>query len=89
MKVKNTGTATATLISTFLNGVEVDAYGVIRAGAGEITTNQTTSTSIASGASSVINVYVNNYGALSSGITVCIILHSAGGMDYIKLVELV
>ena len=88
MKVKNTGTTTATLISTFLNDIEVDAYGVTVAGSGEITTNQTTSTSIASGASAVINIYVNNYGSLSSGTTVNIKLHSAGGMDYIKLVEL-
>lgn len=89
MKVKNTGTATATLVSTFLNNVEVDAYGVIRASAGEITTSQTTSTSIASGESAVIYVYVNNYGSLSSGTTVNIKLHSAGGKDYIKLVELI
>ncbi len=89
LKVKNTGTATATLISAFVNDVEVNTYGVTVAGAGEITTNQTTSTSIPSGASYVINVYVNNYGFLSSGTTVNIKLHSAGGMDYIKLVELV
>jgi hypothetical protein len=89
MKVKNTGTATSTMISTFVNDVEVDTYGVTVAGAGEITTNQTTSTSIVSGASAVINVYVNNYGSLSSGTTVNVKLHSAGGMDYIRLVELV
>ena len=89
MKVKNTGTATSTMISTFVNDVEVNTYGVTVAGAGEITTNQTEATSIASGASAIINVYVNNYGSLSSGTTVNIKLHSAGGMDYIKLVELV
>jgi hypothetical protein len=77
------------MISTFVNDVEVNAYGVTVAGAGEITTNQTTSTSIISGASAIINVYVNNYGALSSGTTVNVKLHSAGGMDYIRLVELV
>ncbi len=72
-----------------MNNIEVNTYGVTVAGAGEITTNQTTSTSIPSGASFVINIYVNNFGYLSSGTTVNIKLHSAGGMDYIKLVELV
>jgi hypothetical protein len=89
MKVKNTGTATSTMISTFVNDVEVNTYGVTVAGAGEITTNQTTATSIASGASAILNVYINNYGSLSSGTTVNVKIHSAGGMDYIKLVELV
>ncbi len=89
LKVKNTGTAVATLISSFVNNIEVDYYGLTAAGTGEITTNQTESTSIPSGASFVINVYINNYEFLSSGTTVNIKLHSAGGMDYIKLVELV
>jgi len=89
LKVKNTGTAVATLISSFVNNIEVDYYGLTAAGTGEITTNQTISTSIPSGASFVINIYVNNFGYLSSGTTVNIKLHSAGGMDYIKLVELI
>ncbi len=89
LKVKNTGTATATLISTFVNNIEVSPYDVTFALAGQIATNQTTSTSITSGGVKVIMVYVNNYGTLSSGTTVNIKLHSAGGMDYIKLVELI
>ncbi len=89
LKVKNTGTATASLISTFVNNIEVNTYNVTVAGAGEITTNQTTSTSIASGGSYIINVYIYQYGSLSSGTTVNVKLHSAGGMDYIKLVELI
>ncbi len=89
LKVKNTGTATASLISAFVNNIEVNTYDVALAGAGEITTNQTTSTSIASGGSYIINVYIYQYGSLSSGTTVNVKLHSAGGMDYIKLVELI
>ncbi len=89
LKVKNTGTAVATLISSFVNNIEVSPYDVAVALTGEISTNQTTSTSITSGGSYIINVYINNYGTLSSGTTVNIKLHSAGGMDYIKLVELI
>ena len=89
LKVKNTGTATATLISAFVNNVEVNEYDATFAQQYEIATNQTTSTSIPSGASYIINIYIDNYGYLSSGTTVNIKLHSAGGMDYIKLVELI
>jgi hypothetical protein len=89
LKVKNTGTAVATMISSFVNNIEVQDYNATVAIPGEIATNQTTSTSIGSGASMVLNVYINNYGTLSSGTTVNVKLHSAGGMDYIKLVELI
>ncbi len=89
LKVKNTGTAVATMISSFVNNIEVQEYNVTVAATGEIATNQTTSTSITSGASMVLNIYIDNYGSLSSGTTVNVKLHSAGGMDYIKLVELI
>lgn len=89
LKVKNTGTATATMISAFVNNVEVNEYGVDVAAPTEIATNQTESTSIPSGGSMIINIYIDTYGFLSSGTTVNVKLHSAGGMDYIKLVELI
>jgi len=89
LKVKNTGTATATLISAFVNNNEVNEYGAIEAQPGQIATNQTISESIESGATIVIDIYILGYGSLSSGTTVNIKLHSAGGMDYIKLVELI
>jgi hypothetical protein len=88
LKVKNTGTAVATMISSFVNNIEVQEYNVTVPTAA-IATNQTTSTSIASGESMIINLYIDNYGFLSSGTTVNVKLHSAGGMDYIKLVELI
>jgi len=91
LKLKNTGTATATLISIFINDVEIDTYNTT-AVAGEWTTDMTDSESLTSGMSSSINVYISSGKAtstLSSGTTVNIKLHSAGGMDYIKLVELV
>ena len=90
MKMKNTGTAPATLISCFINDVEVGTYGVTSTADAATATNMTTTTSIASGASHMIKIYIGgSYASLSSGTTVNIKVHSAGGMDYIKLVELV
>jgi hypothetical protein len=91
LKLKNSGTATATLISIFINDVEINTYNTI-AVAGEWTTDMTESYSLTSGLSGAINVYIsvgNPNATLSSGTTVNIKVHSAGGMDYIKLVELV
>ena len=47
-------------------------------------------TTMASGESNTIRVWITNgYAYLSSGTTVDIKIHSAGGMDYIKLIPLV
>ncbi|MCJ7633206.1 hypothetical protein MUP77_12545 [Candidatus Bathyarchaeota archaeon] len=94
LKLKNTGTATATLTSIFINDAEVDAYDLLAPPPldQEAATTMTTVTpnTIASGAIATINVYIDlDYGALSSGTTVNIKIHSAGGMDYPRLVELV
>ena len=101
IKLKNTGTATATLIGVFVNEVEVDAYGATDPGAtgisGTIETDMGTagppedpSYTIASGATGEIEVYVAcDYGSYTSGTTVNVKIHSAGGMDYIKLITLV
>ena len=90
LKCKNSGTATATLNSAFINDVEVTTYGQDSPSASAVSTNMTTTTSIASGASALINLYVDQgYASLSAGTTVNIKIHSAGGMDYIKLTELV
>lgn len=44
---------------------------------------------ILSGADDIVYVYIGNtYASLSPGTTVNIKLHSAGGMDYIKLIQL-
>jgi len=91
MQLKNSGTATATLISIFINDVEIDTYNTT-AVAGEWTTDMTDAYSLTSGLSGTVNVYISSgksTATLSSGTTVNIKLHSAGGMDYIKLVELV
>ena len=90
LKLKNTGTATATLNSAFINDVEIAHYNLNLASPSSTSTNMTTSTQILSGASKSVNIYVDNgYASLSSGTTVNLKIHSAGGMDYIKLIELV
>jgi len=91
MSLKNSGTATATLISIFINDVEIDLYDTV-ATAGLWTSDMTATYSLTNGQSGTINVYISSGKAayrLSSGTTINIKLHSAGGMDYIKLIELV
>ncbi len=91
MKLKNTGTATANLIGVFINDVEVDAYDTISVDQ-QFTTNMTQTEAITSGQTKAIEIYImaNRLGStLSSGSTVNFKVHSAGGMDYFKLVELV
>jgi len=73
--------------------VHISGYAATTPAAGLIKTNldPTASTAtITSGATAQITVYVGAvYGTLSSGTTVNIKIHSAGGMDYIKLIKLV
>ena len=91
IKLKNSGTATATIISIFINDLEIDNYNAVAA-AGEWNTDMPDSYSLTSGMSGIVKIYISSWkstATLSSGTTVNIKLHSAGGMDYIKLVELV
>jgi flagellin-like protein len=99
MTLKNTGTRDTTLISLFINEAEVDTYGVDTSvtpydftnPGSEWATNMTNTEVIQSGAETVINVYLctpKAGSALSSGTTVNIKIHSAGGMDFPKLIEL-
>jgi flagellin-like protein len=91
MKLKNTGTASATLIGVFVNEVEVTGYEASAIAVGEAVCDMSTAYTIESGATGDINVFIScSYGApLTSGTTVNIKIHSAGGMDYIKLITLV
>jgi len=92
LKLKNSGTATATLISIFINDVEIDNYSQPVGVEDFWASDMTDSYSLTSGLSGAINVFISSSKAtatLSSGTTVNIKVHSAGGMDYIKLVELV
>ncbi len=95
IKAKNTGTAAATLIGVFINDNEVTAYNTTTTADGEAVTSMTSSQTITSGDTYVLSIYVDGPGGtgpwqpVSPGTTVNIKIHSAGGMDYIKLVELV
>jgi len=95
LELKNTGTATATLIKVFINDVPVTLYGISGVD-GDLTDNTKAGTSvledgtpILSGVEGTVYVYIgSSYPNLSPGTTVNIKIHSAGGMDYIKLVQL-
>jgi len=92
LTLKNSGTATATITGMYVNEVEATADQAAPVAAVDtVTTDLTTVTAwqLTPGDSNDITVYVGlNYGTLSSGTTVNIRAHSAGGMDYIKLVKL-
>ena len=89
--LKNSGTSTASLLSIFINDVEIDNY---TAGAvpGQWTSDMTSPRAITSGQTISVTVYVSSSRAgstLSSGTTVNVRFHSAAGMDYISMKELV
>ena len=107
LKMKNSGTATATLIGVFINDIEVDNYTLalpVDVNA-QATTDMGLSVTIKSGATTTINIYIDGQGdsgessppvaeadywqSVTAGTTINIKVHSAGGMDYIKLIELV
>jgi flagellin-like protein len=96
MVIKNSGSADATINLVFLNDVPCGNYAVSAAPA----TNWGTSiaangVTLQPGQSTTVYVYIDNPCSgvtelqnLSSGTTVNVKLHSAGGMDYIKLIKL-
>ena len=96
LSIKNGGSATATLTHVFVNDVPVTygtAVGVAGTVVAEVDTTHTLP--LEPGASGEVNVWIAAGGALgdpafylSSGTTVNVKLHSAGGMDYIKLIRL-
>ena len=91
LKMKNTGTAISTLIGCFVNEFEVDGYNATNAVDGEAVTTMTDSETIDCGASRYASILIDydNYKGLTSGTTVNIKIISAGGMEYIKLIELI
>jgi flagellin-like protein len=99
MSLKNTGTSSATITDVYLNDrpltqstVVYPAVPTTSAGNGAWNADLKT---VPSGASANFVILVMNGGgttmpfnSLSSGTTVNFKLHSAGGMDYLKLAEL-
>jgi len=92
LKLKNSGSKASTLTNVFINDAEVSEYGASAPTGSAITTNlkDVPPFSIESGDIGTVKVWIGaNYRKLSSGTTVNIKIHSAGGIDYIKLVQLV
>ena len=95
MEIKNSGSAEASLTHVFINDIPITATTLPPA-----MTNTTLASNIGSlgsltpGEAATARVLIGNaltqqgLTSLSSGTTVNIKLHSAGGMDYIKLIRL-
>jgi flagellin-like protein len=91
LTLKNTGTEDVTLLCLFLNEEEVDTYGVSEpySFSDEWATTMTTTQVIHSGETQVFQVFLDHdRSTLSSGTWVNLRLHSADGMDFLKVVEL-
>ncbi|RLD93166.1 MAG: hypothetical protein DRI93_05640 [Aquificota bacterium] len=94
--IKNSGSADATINMVFLNDIPCENYDASDAPAGSWGTDiPATGVTLQAGESATQHVYIANpCGAvselanLSAGTTVNIKLHSASGMDYIKLIKL-
>ncbi len=93
IELKNSGTATANLASVYVNDVPaIIGQGTPTNGTYTGITNDMPSSGLKleSGVSGTITIWIYDaHPTLSSGTTVNIKIHSASGMDYIKLVELV
>jgi len=97
MAIKNSGSADATINMAFLNDVPCANYGASSAPANDWSTDIPASTGVTlkPGQSTTVHVYIFNQptlvtqlASLSAGTTINVKLHSAGGMDYIKLIRL-
>ena len=97
LEIKNTGSQSATIGTVFVNEVPLnstryDVADLPTANAtGEICVDfATDGLTLESGQTGIVHIYVPiNFGYFSSGTTLDIKLHSATGMDYIKLIKLV
>ena len=102
VKLKNTGTSQCSITDAFINdrslgtGISyTTTLGTLPAvGSGLGTWGYKDTATLASGATGEVTIAVANGGSgqftsLSSGTTLNLKFHSAGGMDYLKLVELV
>jgi len=98
LTLQNTGSADSTLTQVFINELPVDKYGITtfltssatEVGLGEIGVSfLATGLTLESGQSAAFYILIDkDVGYLSAGTTVNVKIHSAGGMDYIRLVQL-
>ena len=92
LSLKNSGSASSTITHVFLNDVPIDLDAVpvnLFTVGGLEASISTTGLMLKAGQSKDMYILVDDeYESLSSGTTINIKLHSAGGMDYIKLIRL-
>jgi len=90
IKLKNTGSAPSTITSCFINEKPIEEYYLNNSTTtGAITMSPINGVTLESGTNSTIVVTIKEADVtFSSGTTINVKLHSAGGMDYIKLVRL-
>ena len=97
LTMKNSGSATSTLNNVYVND-QVATYSTSAPTANtylyaNLNSTSTYQKTIQSGQTDTITIYVGTgwptTAPLTSGTTIDIKIHSAGGMDYIKLVQLV
>ena len=87
LELKNSGTSTATLIGVFINDKPIDQTDIVCT---QIDQANDAKLPIESGTSVTVAITIDDVPAVtySSGTTLNIKLHSAAGMDYIRLVQL-
>jgi hypothetical protein len=89
LRLKNAGSATSTLVRAFINDDEIQIYNQDTVSPGSTSTNMTTSTTLTSGASITVNIYIDQgYASLSTRTVVNIMIRCAGGAEYFKPIEL-
>ena len=98
LTLKNSGSATSTVTQVFVNEIPLNTttgYGyadmaAFVAGTDGIGTDMPAAgATMTAGNSTSVQIFIaNTYSTLTSGTTVNVKLHSAGGMDYIKLIRL-
>ncbi len=88
--VKRARSATATITHMFINEVPIDGYATTGITADEIHASvPLAGLTLESDQSGSVTVYISSGDTnLSAGTTINVKLHSAGGMDYIKLIRL-
>ena len=87
LDLKNSGTSTSTLLGVFINDKPIDQIDIVCL---QIDQANEVKLPIESGLSVTVTITINDVPTVtySSGTTLNIKLHSAAGMDYIRLVQL-
>ena len=95
LDIKNSGSAETTLTHVFINDIPISNTTLPAMSGTTLASNIDTVGTLGAGQSSTVVVLIGDslltptgLSNLSSGTTVNIKLHSAGGMDYIKLIRL-